>query len=88
MDFPVFYSYAYPAPEGFADAHVKPGDAYFDKRLGEYALPYGAVRRSREPEATLMAFLQSTYSVAADLGRWDRAALECEIGVAGRPRAL
>lgn len=88
VDFPAFYSYAYPAPEGFADAHVEPGDAYFDKRLGEFVLPYDAVRRSREPEATLMAFLQSTYSAAADLGRWDRAALECEMGALGRPRAL
>ena len=88
VDFPAFYSYAYPTPEGFADAHVEPGEAYFDKRLGEFVLPYDAVRRSPEPEATLMAFLQSTYSAAADLGRWDRAALECEVGAPGRPRRL
>lgn len=88
VEFPAFYSYAYPAPAGFADAHVRPDDAYFEKSLGEYVLPYDAVRRSSEPEATLMAFLQSTYNAAADLGGWDRAALECETGEPRRPRPV
>jgi hypothetical protein len=88
VDFPAFYSYAYPAPNGFADARVMPDAAYFEKTLGEFVLPYDAVRRSADPEATLMAFLQSTYQAAADLGRWDRAALECETGVPRRPRPI
>ena len=88
VHFSAFYSYAYPAPQGFADAKVTPDEAYFDKGLGEFVLPYDAVRRSREPEATLMAFLQSTYSAAAELGRWDRSALECEVGAPGQPRPL
>ena len=88
IDFPAFYSYAYPAPEGFADAHPAPDAAYFDKDLGEFLLPYDAVRRSSDPEATLMTFLESTYGIAADLGGWDRAALECPAGVPGRPRPL
>jgi hypothetical protein len=85
-DFPAFYSYAYPAPSGFAEARLHPDAAYFDKNLGEFLLPYEAVRRSGDPEGTLMAFLQSTYNAAADFGGWDRAALECPIGVPRRPR--
>jgi uncharacterized protein DUF5996 len=88
IDFPACYSYAYPMPKGFALTHVAPDAAYFDKGLGEFLLPYDAVRRSTDPEATLMAFLESTYSAAADLGDWDRAALECEPGVPRRPRPL
>ncbi len=88
VDFPAFYSYAYPAPTGFADASISPEAAYFEKRLGEFVLPYDAVRTSSDPEAILMAFLQSTYTAAADLGGWDRAALECELGIPLRPRPL
>jgi hypothetical protein len=51
-------------------------------------LPYDAVRLSDNPEATLLAFLQSTYDAAADLGRWDRAALECAPGALGKPRIV
>ena len=87
-DFPAFYSYAYPAPDGFADAPSGPEGAYFDRRLGEFLLPYDAVRQSADPEATLMAFLENTYRVAADLGGWDRAALEAPLGERLRPRAL
>ena len=88
IDFPAFYSYAYPAPPGFADTRPAPDAAYFEKALGEFVLPYDAVREASDPEATLMAFLQSTYSAAADLGGWDRAPLECEIGRPGRPRPV
>ncbi|HEY3777743.1 MAG TPA: DUF5996 family protein [Rhizomicrobium sp.] len=88
IDFPAFYSYSYPAPAGFADAPVEPGAAWFDKKLGEFVLPYSTVRHSGDPQATLMAFLQSTYEAAANLGRWDRAALECEIGAPRRVRSL
>jgi len=87
-DFAAFYSYAYPSPKGFAEGHVMPAGTDFDEKLGEYLLPYDVVRKSSEPEATLMAFLESTYRVAADAGRWDRAALECPIGYPLRPRPL
>ncbi|WJR77616.1 DUF5996 family protein [Bradyrhizobium sp. NP1] len=87
-DFPAFYSYAYPSPQGFADAKIAPAGAHFDQKLGEFLLPYDVVRTSGEPESTLMAFLQSTYQAAADLGRWDRAALECPIGQPLLPRPL
>jgi len=74
----IFYSYAYPEPTGFRTAAVKPEAARFDESLGEFVLPYEAVRSSANPAATLTAFLESTYGAAADLGHWDRAALERE----------
>ena len=85
---PFFYSYAYPAPDGFASATVEPKAARFDDALGEFVLDYDAVRGASDPDATLLAFLQSTYSAAADLAKWDRAALECAIGRPGVPRAI
>ena len=88
IDFPAFYSYAYPAPEGFAAAKVAPDGAFFSKELGEFILPYDAVRTERDPGAALMAFLQSTYAAAADLGKWDRAALECGLGEPGKCREI
>jgi hypothetical protein len=80
---PFFYAYAYPTPDGFADARVEPAGARFDSALGEFVLDYEAVRAARDPDATLLAFLESTYAAAANLGGWDREALECE---RGRPR--
>jgi hypothetical protein len=87
-DFPAFYSYAYPTPEGFADAQVAPAGASFDQKLGEFLLPYDIVRQSSDPESALAAFLESTYQAAANLGGWDREALECPIGQPLRPRLL
>lgn len=86
--FPAFYSYAYPSPPGFADAPPGPAGAAFDPKLGEFVLPYDAVRRSADPAAMLMAFLDSTYRAAATLGHWDRDALECPIGQLKRPRPI
>lgn len=88
VNFPAFYSYAYPAPPGFAEAKVKPDKAFYSKILGEFILPYDAVRLAADPDAALMEFLQSTYDAAADLAKWDRKALECAIGETGRARAL
>jgi hypothetical protein len=67
---------------------VAPPAARFDPGLGEFLLPYGDVRAAPDPDAALLAFLRSTYAAAADLGGWDRAALECDEGVAGAPRAV
>ena len=88
VDFPAFYSYAYPAPPGFAEAPPGPEGAYSDNTLREFLLPYDVVRRSRAPEETLLTFLESTYSAAADLGRWPRKELECPLGEPLRPRPL
>jgi len=72
----VFYSYAYPEPAGYRDAAVSPAVASFDSGLGEFVLPYTAVRTAADPDAVLLEFLQSTYEIAADTAAWDRAALE------------
>lgn len=88
IDFPAFYSYAYPAPSGFADARPGPEGAYYDETLREFVLPYDVVRRSSAPEATLLTFLESTYSVAANLGKWNRKSQECLLGEPRRPRPL
>ena len=74
--FPLFYSYAYPEPPGFNSVSVKPRAAFYSDALREFVLPYDAVRESPTPDSTLMEFLESTYAAAADLGKWDRAALE------------
>lgn len=79
----MFYSYAYPTPEGFDASKVEPAAARWDETLGEFLLPYEAVRTSDAPDETLMAFLQSTYAAAADTATWDRQALECDVQ---RPR--
>jgi hypothetical protein len=84
----MFYSYAYPAPDGFADHSVAPEAARFDRKLGEFVLPYEVVRTSTDPEEVLLAFLQSTYEAAADLAGWNRQAIECEIGVPRTPREV
>lgn len=71
-----FYSYAYPTPEGFAEARVIADGARFDRNLGEFILPYEAVREASGPDALLLAFLQQTYEAAANCANWDRGALE------------
>jgi hypothetical protein len=71
-----YYAYAYPEPDGFRDAEVLPSGAGYDSDLGEFTLAYDAVRRSPDPDATLLQFLQSTYGAAAALGGWERSLLE------------
>jgi hypothetical protein len=88
VPYPAFYSYAYPEPEGFASAPVRPSAAFYSAELREYLLPYEAVRTADNPDAALMEFLVSTYEAAATNGGWDRAALECSVGVPGRPRPV
>ncbi len=73
---PAFYSYAYPQPAGFADAAITPPAAFYAKDLGEFVLPYDAVREAPRPRELLLEFLESTYAAAAELGKWDRALLE------------
>ena len=71
-----FYSYAYPEPSGFASATIGPAAATYDQELGQFILPYDAVRQAPSPDEHLMEFLLGTYAAAADLAKWDRAALE------------
>ena len=75
-----FYAYAYPEPDGFADYRVGPPQAFYSKDNGQYLLPYEAVRTAASPESALLEFLNTTYQAAAELGQWDRSALEAEPG--------
>jgi hypothetical protein len=88
IDYPAFYSYAYPQPEEFAAAPVRPEGAAYNKTLGEFILPYDVVRTAPDPKNALLDFLQSTYLAAAIGAGWNRADLECPLGVTGRPRAV
>ncbi|MEX2272320.1 MAG: DUF5996 family protein [Vicinamibacterales bacterium] len=73
---PAFYAYAAPEPDGLKTAAVRPAAAYYHAGMGEFILPYEAVRTSADPEGDIRAFVESTYAAAADLGGWDRTALE------------
>jgi hypothetical protein len=73
---PAFYAYAVPEPAALREASVQPSAAYYHRELGEFVLPYEAVRTAPDPVAAIRAFVDSTYDRAATLGRWDRAALE------------
>jgi hypothetical protein len=85
IDYPAFYSYAYPEPAGFRATKVRPEAAFFSEALGEFILPYDAVRTAAQPDQALLEFLQSTYEAAANAAKWDRAALEC---APGQPRVV
>lgn len=80
IDHAAFYSYAYPAPDGFSEARVQPDGACWASQLGEFLLPYREVQTAASPDDALLEFLQSTYVSAAELANWDRSALECELG--------
>jgi hypothetical protein len=88
IDYPAFYSYAYPVPAGFSTAAVRPDAAFFSEALGEFVLPYDAVRTAAEPDQALLDFLQSTYDAAANAAKWDRDALECSLGQPGVVRQI
>ena len=87
VDEPVLYAYAAPEPDGFRDSIVLPAAAHYDPRLGEFLLPYEAVRVAGDPAAEVRAFCESAYEAGATLGGWDRAALErSSVGDTGRAR--
>jgi hypothetical protein len=88
IDYPAFYSSAYPEPAGFRTTKVRPEAAFFSEAVGEFVLPYDAVRKAKDPDAALLEFLQSTYEAAANAAEWDRNALECAPGQPGVVRAF
>jgi len=88
IDYPAFYSYAYPEPPGFRTTPVRPDAAFFSEALGEFILPYDAVRTAAAPEQALLEFLQSTYEAAANAAKWDRDSLECPLGQPGVVRQV
>lgn len=73
-----FYSYAYPVPDGFAEYRIGLREAFYSKDEGEFLLPYEVVRTAADPDQALLKFLQTTYEAAAELGHWDRAAMEVD----------
>jgi hypothetical protein len=88
IDYPAFYSYAYPEPSGFRTAKVRPDAAFFGEAVGEFILPYDAVRKADDPDKALLDFLNSTYEAAANAAKWDREALECGPGQPGVVRQI
>jgi hypothetical protein len=76
---PLFYSYAYPEPPGYAKSAIAPDGASFNLQMGEFVMPYEQMRQSADPDSTLLQFLQSTYEAAANCAHWDRAALEITV---------
>jgi Family of unknown function (DUF5996) len=88
IDYPAFYSYTYPEPDAFKSHAVRPKETQYNRELGQFLLPYDAVRMASDPDATLLDYLQSTYEAAAVTGKWDCAALECAYGESGKPRRV
>jgi hypothetical protein len=88
IDYPAFYSYAYPEPAGFRTTPVRPDAAFFSEALGEFVLPYDAVRMAAQPDQALLEFLQSTYEAAANAAKWERQELECAPGQPGVVRQI
>jgi hypothetical protein len=85
IDYPAFYSYAYPEPAGYRAARVRPEAAFFSEALGEFILPYDSVRTAKHPDQALLEFLQTSYEAAANAAKWDRETLEC---APGQPRVV
>lgn len=83
-----FYAYAYPTPDGFAGCPIQPAAAYYHEDLGEFVLPYEAVRTADAPDVALLDFLQTTYEAAAETGDWDRAVLDYPVDPTSNPRAV
>jgi hypothetical protein len=73
---PAFYAYAYPEPQGYAACGVEPAAARYDATAREFLLPYESLRAAPNPDEALLRFFRTTYAAAADLGRWDRTALD------------
>jgi Family of unknown function (DUF5996) len=88
VDYPAFYSYAYPEPPGYRTTKIRPDAALFSEALGEFILPYDAVRTAADPDQTLLEFLQSSYEAAANGAKWDRESLECAPGRPGVVRQV
>jgi hypothetical protein len=83
---PSFFAYTFPEPAGIRSAPVRPAEAFFDERLGDFILPYDAVRRAPDPDAAAQEFFQSTYEAGADLAGWDRSMLEPTVLPDRRPK--
>src|ERR1700687_2689897 len=88
IDYPAFYSYAYPEPAGFRITKVRPDAAFFSEAVGAFILPYDAVRTAAAPDQVLLAFLPTPYEPAPSAAKWDREVLECALGQPGVVRQI
>lgn len=70
-----FYCYAAPVPPGLSEVILTSKGA-FNNELGEFLLNYRDVRGSPDPAQSVLDFLESAYSAAADSAKWDRASLD------------
>jgi hypothetical protein len=68
-----FYAYAYPAPDGFADAALSPAAAHWDKDVGEYILDWDDVVAGPDPHRTALEFAGSAFRHACAVCGWDPA---------------
>ena len=80
-----FYAYGYPTPAGLGEAAIAPDAAYWHSDLGEFVLPYDAVRAAENPDAVLREFLESAYRAVASRAEWDCKALDIPAGRRGEP---
>ena len=80
-----FYAYAAPSPDGLQNTVLR-GRGGFNRQMGEFVLDYADARAAEDPADTVLEFLEDTYSAAADLAHWDRAALDRHDEVASAMR--
>ncbi len=73
---PAFYSYTAPEPTGLETARIGPDKAGYNDDLGQFLYLYEDMRATPDPRAALLEFLQTSYEAGANLGGWDRRALE------------
>jgi hypothetical protein len=66
-----FYSYAHPAPEGFANGTLSPAAAHWDATLGEFILDWDDVRDADDPHAVALEFARSAARHACAVCGWD-----------------
>jgi len=66
-----FYTYAHPAPPGFADLPLSPDAAHWDPALGEYLLDWDDVRSDPDPRAAALEFARSAFRQACLACGWD-----------------
>jgi hypothetical protein len=72
---PAFYAYTYPKPAGIEQAAISPAGAGWNPSIGEFVLPYEAVRRNPDPREAILDFAESSFIAGATRQRWDPALL-------------
>ena len=85
VDEAAFYAYSYPGPD--APDALPVDKAYWHDDLGEYVLPYAAVRTAANPDAMLLKFMDAAYAALAGKLGWDDGDLMSAPGPVGRPPA-